>query len=372
MKYLQYKKYRIPRERTTGKPTSNDEGLNNILTHHAPDDPVLPHVLRLRRLRKGIGYLSDKHLDREGKFHPLYTFLPRTGRLSAKAPNIMQIPQGRGSEIEAEIAKAIREAFLPFPGDVLMEVDWRGIEALLVGFFANDPTYMRAAKLDIHSALAAHILRAEGAFTDGHMFSWEWDDERLSNYFAGIKANFPKARERGKKKNHAGNYGQSARNLAKDLGCSFQEAQDLIAITDAAWPKIPEWRHKTRMQAHYEGRLVNPFGYPLDFFEVFTYRDGKWVPGKEANECLAFLPQSTAAAMLREVLIELIDCEKEFGYKVLAPIHDSVLASVPTGLVGEVASFFTETMTKAWPQLGGLVVDVETKVGPHLAAMEVL
>lgn len=369
---MKHQRYRIPLERSSGKETTNDEGLNNLLTHHCPDDQVLPRVLRLRRLRKGLGYLSDKYLGTDGRMHPIYTFLPKTGRLSAKAPNIMNQPKGRGSDIEREIAKAIRECFLPFPGHVLMEVDWRAIEALLVGFFAQDETYMRAAKLDIHSALGAMIAKEEGELDPEKIYSWEWEDARLREYFGEFKKTHGPFRTRGKKKNHAGNYGQGYKSLARDLECSWQEAKFLSQVCDRTWPKIPEWRKRTRMQAHMEGRLTNPFGYPLDFFEVFVKRDGKWRPGKEANECLAFMPQSTGAAMLREAILYLVDHEEDFGFATLAPIHDSALLSVPKEKVREVADFVSAYMTRPWEELGGLSVDVEVQVGPHLAAMEEL
>lgn len=371
MAYLKHNRYKIPIARGTGKETTDDEGLNGLLTHHCPDDLVLPRVLRLRRLRKGLGYLSDKYLGSDGRFHPLYTFLPKTGRLSAKAPNIMNQPKGRGSDIEKEIAKAIRECFLPFPGDVLVEIDWKAIEALLVGFFANDPTYIRAAKLDIHSALGAMIAKEEDRLNH-EIYDWSWSDERLREFFGWFKTHFKTDRDRGKRKNHAGNYGQGYKSLARDLECSWQEAKFLSEVCDRTWPKIPEWRHKTRMQAHYEGRLTNPFGYPLDFFEVFAKRDGKWRPGKEANECLAFMPQSTGAAMLREALLYLIAHEKDMNYKVLAPIHDSALLSVPEARVQEVSQFVAAYMTRPWEELDGMRVDVEVEVGPHLAAMEPL
>jgi DNA polymerase I-like protein with 3'-5' exonuclease and polymerase domains len=373
MAYMKDKGFKIPTNRATGQPTTNDEGLNHVLMYDAKaeSDLVLPMVLDLRRLRKGLGYLSDSYVGKDERFHPLYTFIPKTGRLSAKAPNIMNQPQGRGSDIEKEIARAIRETFIPFPGEELMEFDWKAIEALLVGFFAMDPTYIRASKLDIHSALGAHILQAEERLPR-EMFSWDWDDERLVDYFQWFKKGFPADRDRAKKKNHAGNYGQGVRNLAKDLGCTVKEAKALQEITDIAWPKVKEWRQKTRLQAHYEGKLMNPFGYPMSFFEVFTHRDGEWKPGKEANECLAFLPQSTAAAMLREALLDLIDAEEEVGFKVLAPIHDSILLSSPPEKREEVKTLVKKVMERPWRELGGLMVEVEGKVGPDLSRMEVM
>ena len=48
MSYLKHQRYKIPLERSSGKETTNDEGLNSLLTHHYPEDQILPQVLRLR------------------------------------------------------------------------------------------------------------------------------------------------------------------------------------------------------------------------------------------------------------------------------------------------------------------------------------
>lgn len=285
--------------------------------------------------------------------HPIFTLLPDTGRIASKAPNFQNVPQGYYSKVERELALAIRSTIIPSPGFVLVEADWKAIEALLVGYFAEDPDYIRISKMDPHSYLASHIL--------GKPASLEWSDERLKEYFAQIKAEHEDVRALAKKNNYAGNYDQGAKNRAKDIGCTVEEAKKYMEVADAIAPKIKKWKMDTRLRAHAEGRLVNPFGYVRYFFEVFRQRkDGLWTLGKEAREALAFLPQSTCAAMCREVILDLPESEDCF---LLVPIHDSLLLECKEEKVAECATMLRSLMERPWPQLGGLTVEVEVKVG---------
>lgn len=358
--YLTYKGYEIPKERKSRRPTTNEEGLEKLIAQY-PGDKALPLFLLARKLKKARAYLDDTYLGKDGRMHPIYSLLPNTGRIASKAPNFQNVPQGYASKVERELALAIRSTIIPTPGFVLVELDWKAIEALLVGYFAEDPDYIRISKLDPHSYLASHIL--------GKPADLSWDDATLTAYFAQIKKEHEDVRALAKKNNYAGNYDQGARNRARDIGCTVEEARHYMEVADAIAPKIKKWKQDTRMRAHLEGRLVNPFGYVCYFFEVFRQRkDGMWTLGKEARECLAFLPQSTCAAMCREVILSLPESEDFF---LLVPIHDSLLLEVRVEKVQEVAQMVKGLMTRAWPQLGGLVVDVEVKVGPTWGSMQV-
>jgi DNA polymerase I-like protein with 3'-5' exonuclease and polymerase domains len=299
--------------------------------------------------------------------HPQFTFLPDTGRLSSRAPNFQNIPQGRHAGVERDLAYAIRSAVIPTPGYTLVELDWKAIEALLVGWFADDQDYVRICRLDPHSYLAAHVLRRRGKIEEVPLP--EWDDGRLTKYLKWIKNTFPDERILAKKNNHAGNYDQGAKNRAKDIGCSVEEAEFYMEVTDAIAPKVAKWKMQTRIRAHEEGRLMNPFGYLRAFFNVFE-PTGKLGPdgrptyrtGKEAWEALAFLPQSTGAAMCREVVLQLSTIP---GYRsdffLLVPIHDSLFLEIKQGKEAEIIPLIKGLMTQKWPELGGLHVDVDVK-----------
>ena len=358
--YFKHKGLKPPRHRKTKKPTTNDEALQEFIRQRA--DLVLEKVLEARHLNKAISYLDDTYLGRDGRLHPRYTYLPKTGRLSSKAPNIMNIPQGRGHDIMREAAQAIRGAMIPDEGFTLIDVDWKAIEAVLVGFFAQDEDYILAAKKGVHDIFASHLLVREGHLKE----PWSARDTDLDSKIEWLKKKHKAVRDRAKKRIHAGSYGQGSYNMAKDLGISVAEVKVLDEVFAQMAPKVAKWQDATRRMAHYEGGLTNPFGYSSNFFEVFRKgKNGEWVLGKEASEALAQNPQSTAAAMLRECLLLLGQQESDW-FQLLIPTHDSITAQARTDRVADGVDLMSAAMCRPWPELGGLVVDIEIKTGPSM------
>ncbi len=350
--YLRLKGYEIPKERKTRKPTTNEEALEKLIAQH-PEDAALPLFLKARKLKKARGYLDDTYLGRDGRMHPIYALLPDTGRIASKAPNFQNIPQGYYSDVERALALAIRSTIVPSKGCVLVELDWAAIEALLVGYFAEDPDFMRVSRLGPHGYLASHVL--------GKPADLAWDDDKLAAYCKSIKKLDDGAYALAKKANYSHLYDQSAKNKAKDMGTTPQVAKHYTDILDGLFPKVVKWKMDTRLRAHGDGKLVNPFGYVRYFFEVFKRRyDGLWAIGKEGRECLAYLPHSTCAGMCREVILDLPDVDWMW---LLVPIHDALFLECLEDRVGECVGLLTELMTRKWPQLGGLSVAVEAKVG---------
>jgi DNA polymerase I-like protein with 3'-5' exonuclease and polymerase domains len=357
--YLQYKGYKFPLDRETRKPTSNNEGLENLILKH-PEDKVLPKVVEARHLGKGIGYLYDTFVGQDGCYHALFTQIPKTGRLSSKAPNLMNLPQGRKGEVLARVSKAIRETLIPRDGYVLCSLDWKSIENLLVGYFAGDEDYMRVARLGVHSYMTAFKLKTPPDMA--------LPDDKLKAFLDAIKENNPKDYAIMKKSNHAYNYDQGVRNMAKDVGCTVEEAKEYRAIIDKAAPKLVEWKHATRMRAHHECKLTTPFGWSLAFFEVFKFKtvggERKTYLGKEAKEALSFLPQGTGAGMLKECLIDLGNHPDEGTiFNLLVPTHDSIGFEVLEEARDDVMGVVKESMEREWPQLNGLSCKVEGKYG---------
>lgn len=617
LEYLHFKHYPIPTHRTTKQPTTNMESLQKMLTKI--EDPVLEGVLEARHLKKAEGYLTDKYVGRDGRIHPLYTTLPQTGRLSSRRPNLQNLPQGRGSEVMKQAVDYIRGSFVADDGYVLAEMDWRAIEALLVGWFAGDEAYMEASKKGVHDIFGSHLLFMDGLLEKPKT---PWDED-LSSWIEWFKKEHKGVRDKAKKRIHAGAYGQGPFNMARDLGIPVAEVRKLDKVFASMAPKVIEWQESTRRRAHAEGRLTNPFGFcvspdtriltadlewkpakklligesllaleeerlpgrrarwyspsvvtstglmkretvlvalsngdavvtttdhpwlasqcatsgkwiwceasrlrkgqkvlkalptwetlqtrqagwlaglfdgeghwsvlnktaqnkshvlamsqnpglvlheairvarhfgfsinvdnrkakcstlringkladklrflgelrpirllqklnfatlgevqsyedvrvssvtnlgmreivslstssrtyfaegyamhnTLPFFHVMEKRDGEWVLGREASECLAFLPQSTGAAMLREVLVDLGDHPEEGDtFQLLIPTHDSITFQVLEGEVDRIIRLVQASMEREWPQLGGLKVETETKVGKRMNEMEV-
>ena len=61
----------------------------------------------------------------------------------------------------------------------ILEADYAGIEAVILGWCMRDPTYIRIAKLGMHAYLASHVL--------GRPADLAWPDADLAAYFSEIK-----------------------------------------------------------------------------------------------------------------------------------------------------------------------------------------
>lgn len=362
LQYLQHKNYKIPKDRKTGKPTTNEEALKSIYEKN-PEDPVLPILLDARHLKHAVGDLKDAALGRDGRFHSLFTYRPDTGRLASQRPNLNNRPQGREGGIEFEIAVAVSSIIEADPGKVLLSPDWKAIEAVLTGWFANDPGYIRLSLLDSHGFYTSHILAHRGA----PITAFKADDLDLEEKLIWLKKNYPKERALGKMINLATGYGMGARHLAAKVKCSLPEAATFLRLKDEMAPKVAQWKKETQMRAHKEGKLTNPFGYTRAFFGVYERKpNGEWKLGREANEALAFLPQSTAAAMLRDSLVEMDGRLGDLA-DLLVPVHDAVLLQCVPAHVPEVVALVREIMEREWPELNGFSVKTDWKVGLNWA-----
>ncbi|MGH9425595.1 MAG: DNA polymerase, partial [Terriglobia bacterium] len=313
------------------------------------------------------GDLKDASLGRDGRFHSEYPYEPDTGRLASKRPNLQNVPQGREGGVEGQIADLIRSTIIPDDGKVLMEFDWKAIEAVLTGWFANDPGYIRLSLLDSHGFYTSFLLAEDKKIPE----AFDALDPDLASKLEWLKKNFPRERVEGKKINLALGYGMGLRLLARILRIKPAEAVKFITIKDKMAPIVTEWKGRTQRQAHYDGRLINPFGYVRNFFSVFTKtKSGDWRLGEEANEALAFLPQSTAASMLRWVLVELGGLEKKEDFELLIPIHDAVVLQTKPTNVKRVAEVVKKVMERQWIELNDLSIQVSVKVGRSWGEMK--
>ena len=360
--YLRFKGYEIPTNPKTKQPSTDKKSVAKLLRLH-PTDPVLQRLKMIRGYSKVIGDLQDTYIHSDGRFHTVFTLDVGTGRMASGAPNLMNQPQGRTEE-ERERALAQRSSIIPSEGFVLISRDWRAIEAQLVAYFADDPDYARIGLLGSHAYYASHLL--------GKPVPLSLPDDELGRRFDFIKKTEP-IYPLAKKANLALNYGMGPYLLAEELVVEFEEARRLIAVHENMAPKVKAWKEKTRLLAHKERTLRNPFGWVSPyFFDIFrkTARfdeEGRqiWEPrGKQANQVLAFLPQSTGAAMLKEVWLALDDLLRDdHDFHLLIPVHDEILAEARIGTEAKYHALMRAAMERAWPELGGLTIATEGKKG---------
>lgn len=382
LEYLRHMKMKIPKDKKSKKESTGEAGMDALVQMY-PKDPILPKIMEARRVQKADMWFTDEHVGRDQRMHSTFTFDPGTGRLSSRKPNLNQIPQDRGDLIKAEVARAVRNTIIASPGFTLVEADWKAIEAVLVGYFAEDPLYIEYSKKGVHDFLGSHVLTKRGLWKEP--ISLEWTPERIDEAVRKFKKEEPTLRNYMKTVVHGRGYGRTVYAIAKQLKCSQKEAQEYVDIYEKMAPKVPKWQAATQYRAYKEGFLQNPYSYIRYFFDVLgpkwdpsakgfvTDEKGnvKLYPGKEANEALAFLPQSTGAGILRETIL-LIDemwGEREDRF-MLIPCHDSIVFEIRDDVLFEVLSEIKKVMERPLPLLGGLTIDVEIKYGPSWREMK--
>jgi len=363
MAYLKLKGYKVPVDRKTRKPTSGEDAIVEILRHN--QDPLLERVLEARHLKKALGYLLDTALGQDGAFHPIYTFRPETGRLSSIRPNMQNVPNGG---VDEELARAIRSCIVPSrPGRVLLECDWKAMEAVLTGFFAGDDEYIAASQKDSHAWFAGYLLLEQGVIKEVPSPK----SEGFMDFASWVKKDFKEVRSLAKKVNLATGYGMKWPLLAATLRCSAAEAKRYLEIKDKMAPKLKAWKEATWREAHAKGFLETPFGYVNFFWDVLRVKSGKASLGKEANAALAFRPQSSGAAMLRETMLQLDSHDGE-AFDFLVPIHDAILVETWERDVEYAKGVICSAMGRPWPELGGLAIQADAKAGSRWSEMEAL
>jgi hypothetical protein len=311
-------------------------------------------------------------------------------------------------------------------GSSLAEVDFSGIEAVLVGWFARDPDYIRLAKLGVHSGLASHIL--------GDPF----DPALLATNPIEVRAHLQSIKKRAKAtpSGKSDLYDVSKRVVHGSAYCltphgmvnNFPEQFPTIAMASKYQqkyfemaPTIPAWQKAVQHFAYDHGYLGgpgdppfgHPFGYKHWFWSVSAYRkiseaqatkrEAKgyavaWIHGQpyavelgeDAKRAVAFYPQSTGRGVLTEAMLRLFDPEEAepygsyigdayFGRTPLrAPIHDSLFLELPWRIRDRVLEIVVREMTRPIAQMPNplewglgshLVIDVEAKVGQDWSAM---
>ena len=307
-----------------------------------------------------------------------------------------------------------------------LEIDYSGIEGVTTGWFCQSKEQIRIAKLGEHAALASHILKRP--------YDPDWSDEEIGRYFREIKKADVIVYDRSKRTNHGYHYGLTSFGMARnwpEIYPSLKVAQEYVAILEQMTPQLPAWHLAVMNYADLHGfiggcggppdpdnpkRYRNveefdapgqaPFGHPYGrkhwFWSIYMYKrlthaeamntiawhkkrgqaapvteiNSIWYriqPGEDANRAKAFQPQSSAADILDEATLRLLDPDgvgesyigdAYFGRTPLrAPIHDSLLLEVPVRVFDYVLESVCREMLR---EIREMPIPAEWGMGPYL------
>ena len=225
---------------------------------------------------------------------------------------------------------------------VLVGADMSQWEAALTACYAHDELQTQA----IFDGECLHSMLAADAF--GCLPTKQAAEDMMIT-LAGVTQS---ARQWCKPIRHGKNFGMQAKKISFLTGMPRAECERLVGLEDRRWPKIPQWQRRTVAEAATKRILHNCFGRPLRFMSPAPeeIRNGLWGLPKtpywgEAEQALAFRPQSTAADMFKLMLAAI-----EPGL-MWTGTHDSFTLHVLHRDLLKTARMLKEIMERPFPEL---------------------
>ncbi len=323
----------------TGKtkaPSTDEDVLQELAETQGAE--IARELLRHRQMVKLLGTyveaLPQMVNPVTGRVHTrLHQAAVASGRLASSDPNLQNIP------IRTEEGRAIRGAFVPEPGWVLLDADYSQIELRVAAALAQDPVLLAAfeAGEDIHRRTASEVM--------------------------GLPMDQVTADDRSKAKavNFGLLYGQGAFALAANLGISQKEAKGFIERYFERMPKVASWIAGAKEQAIAEGLVRTHWGRIRRIPELQS--PNKQFQAQGLREAVNTIVQGTAADLMRRAMVRLHRSLQASGLRarLLLQVHDELLMEAPPEEVEAASALLKDAMEGA-DDLGPLGVKLAAEV----------
>lgn len=378
LSYMKSKKHKVPKskknEDADGNAKDTTEKKELVRLAHKTGDTFYLKVIEYREFSKMRGtYIEGFKPGGDGRVHATFTFDTGTGQLAARNPNVTNFPK------RMRLAKQIRRMIAAPSGQVLVECDKKSYHVVTTGYCAEDASYIRMAKLDMHSFVAGHLLKCWDATK-----AIDLPDEELLTMFKWLKSDPKKKYVRDNQAKPTIlmiGFGGGYRRIYSENIEHFKNeaaAKNMLGAVKELFPRVFEWQDKIRKKAHEEQKLISAYGHIRRFFEVYRWdpRKGDWAPGDQSEEAIAFLPANIAFGGMRETMKIQASLGLDEKYGFCNSIHDSFIYCFDKSLVGEfirevIPVLRAPSQVLKHPVLcpEGLIVDVEMAAGDSWASM---
>ena len=381
IRYMKFKKHPVPKDYKSGEETTIDREL--VRLWKKMKDPLYKALFEYRDAQHMLSdHMENWRPGPDGRVHP-QIYIASTGQLAARRPNTMNAPKHLVSK--SGRAKPLNDLFRSIvvakPGHTFLAFDYKSFHAQTLAFEAQDPDYLRLAKLDIHSYLAAFLVRAfSPAELDGLL---SLSDEDLKEKLTWVKKNHKAVRDQQAKEAILGyGFGLQARGLYERNRENFENIAAAVRVMDmlnARFPRTAKFRTTIRQKAHQQGYLISKGGSIRWFWEVFKWDSakGQYVPGEDSEAAIAFLPANDAFGHKKDAVIRLDKQEWLDRAQYINDVHDEVFFECPNTLVDiaipTIASELerpSEVLVDPVVAPGGLAVEVSVSVGKSWNKME--
>lgn len=341
----------------TGNIVLDDEVLNQIDT---PYTRLFQRVQKFQKLKSTYLNGIERELCGE-RIHGVFNLhLVQTYRSSADSPNLQNMPIR-----DPEIGTLLRSIIRPKPGKNIVEIDYSALEVHIAACYHRDPTMLEYLETghDMHKDVAIECYKLdkiEKAIRTA-VKSFFTFAEFYGDYYASIARNLWKFAE-----THQMESGKFLVDYLKSKGLTNLGHEQAMAadsymqyiynVDKAFWeqrfPVYNRWR-----KSWYQEYQRNGYFHTLTGFRV-------WGVYKR-NEVINSPVQGSAFHCLLRSLIEIqrIIEQRKMGTRLIAQIHDSLLAEVPEDELDDYIGMATGVMTN-WlkAQWKWIITPLQTEV----------
>jgi len=232
-----------------------------------------------------------------------------TGRFSSSEPNLQNIPSS------GEYGKLVRNLFVAPPGYKLVVADYSQIEPRVIASFSHDP------------------LMLENYHTGGDIYTTIGDTMGVD-------------RKAGKVLVLAISYGVGPDKIAASIGCTVQEAKDLLNRFEERFSSIAKYKAKVIRDAKQAGKVP--------FVETMFGRR-RYIPelnskefsllGRSERQAFNTMIQGSAADLMKLALVRAHSCFiNEPDVNVILTVHDELVTLAPEDKADQVAEAIRDSM----------------------------
>ncbi len=364
--HLLYDRFQLPCHDFTdsGKPSTAAEVLEKIMNMH----PVVPLIVSAREVSTYLSRYAEgmrRHVRGDGRIHPRFNLDgTRTGRWSSSDPNFQNLAE------HADMAKYVKRYLVAKNGWVFMAYDFSQLEYVMASIVSGDPVMQQIFKdgKDMHRRTAELI---------GPVL-WKIATEVMEAMGAGEMKPY---RQKAKAVNFGALFNMQASTLAKQLGCSEQEAAKILhAILYGLFPTFAAWRDKEIQTAMATGQsLVYSVSDGGDLIPirrrpmVGLASSARRTVGNAINASVNTPVQGSASVIQAKAIVGIDRYLQQSGLfaaglaRIVNAIHDATYLEVHESVVAEVHHNVEPLMIKQPTR--DVPLRVECKVGPDLASL---
>jgi len=291
-----------------------------------------------------------------GRIHCSLNINTETGRLSARTPNLQNIPA-----FEKDRYK-VRQAFVAAPGNSLIVADYGQLELRILAHLTNCKSMLGAFKAggDFHSRTAMNMYQhiRDAVHEKKVLLEWHPQPGQEKPPVPLLKDAFGAERRKAKMLNFSIAYGKTPAGLAYDLKVPIEEARDTLKLWYRDRQEVLAWQKSQKKLVLEKCEVYTLLGRSRHFRNLTRFdRDKR---GHIERAAINAPVQGSAADVVMCAMLEIERNArlKELGWRLLLQVHDELILEGPSESAEVAKAIMVECMSKPFYGTNILKVDL--------------